>query len=267
MPRGTDRYDEARLQGRLWTPDQQASIVGCWDASDLSTLTMTTGNLVTGFASKYKNANTLTAATTARPTWSISARNGRPGITFNGSTTVLKNASSTGVPTGTDAITLIAVGYANTTGQAVGAIGIGTKSTGALRGVGKATQSTYSNVAIAQIYGTDILSTNAWYQTDAIVSGIFPSGSSPTVVVSVNGVDASASVSVNSIGSTAIGIGGYPTGTYFYTGIIQECLMFSEALSSYSRRLVEGYAAWKWGIVNRLSYDHPFKNRPPLIGD
>jgi hypothetical protein len=28
---------------------------------------------------------------------------------------------------------------------------------------------------------------------------------------------------------------------------------------------VEGYLSWKWGI--RLAADHPYANRPPLIGD
>jgi hypothetical protein len=30
---------------------------------------------------------------------------------------------------------------------------------------------------------------------------------------------------------------------------------------------IEGYLAWKWGLVANLPASHPFKNRPPLIGD
>jgi hypothetical protein len=33
------------------------------------------------------------------------------------------------------------------------------------------------------------------------------------------------------------------------------------------RQTVEGYLAWKWGLVANLPAAHPFKNRPPLIGD
>jgi hypothetical protein len=33
------------------------------------------------------------------------------------------------------------------------------------------------------------------------------------------------------------------------------------------RRTIEGYLAWKWGLDANLPADHPYRNRPPLIGD
>lgn len=44
MPRGVSRYDEARLQRRLWTPDLIRPQVEAWyDFGDLSTMTFATG--------------------------------------------------------------------------------------------------------------------------------------------------------------------------------------------------------------------------------
>jgi len=33
------------------------------------------------------------------------------------------------------------------------------------------------------------------------------------------------------------------------------------------RLRMEGYFAWRWDLLDRLLASHPFRNRPPLIGD
>jgi len=45
---------------------------------------------------------------------------------------------------------------------------------------------------------------------------------------------------------------------WFY-GDIAECIAFPKEF----RVLVEGYLAWKWGLVDRLPVGHPYKNRRP----
>lgn len=48
MPRGVSRYDEARLQGRLWTPAElraNGKLRGWWDYGDLATIAMSGGAL------------------------------------------------------------------------------------------------------------------------------------------------------------------------------------------------------------------------------
>jgi hypothetical protein len=44
-------------------------------------------------------------------------------------------------------------------------------------------------------------------------------------------------------------------------------IIMTLALSFPQVRAVEGYLAWKWGLTANLPAAHPFKNRPPLIGD
>ena len=59
MARGRNIYDEAKLQGRLWTPLAIMPNVHAWyDASDQSTLTVTSG-VVDAIADKSGNGNNL----------------------------------------------------------------------------------------------------------------------------------------------------------------------------------------------------------------
>jgi hypothetical protein len=50
-------------------------------------------------------------------------------------------------------------------------------------------------------------------------------------------------------------------------GFISAMVATSSLLSTADRERLEGYLAWKWGLVANLRAAHPFKNRPPLIGD
>jgi hypothetical protein len=44
---------------------------------------------------------------------------------------------------------------------------------------------------------------------------------------------------------------------------VAEVLFYNSALSEINRQQVEGYLAWKWGLVGNLPASHPFKNAPP----
>jgi hypothetical protein len=46
-------------------------------------------------------------------------------------------------------------------------------------------------------------------------------------------------------------------------GYIYELVVYNSALSTASRNAMEGYLAWKWGLVASLPASHPYKNYPP----
>jgi hypothetical protein len=48
-----------------------------------------------------------------------------------------------------------------------------------------------------------------------------------------------------------------------FNGAVGEVVIF-ETCDSTCRQLVEGYLAWKWGLVDNLPADHPYKNARPL---
>jgi hypothetical protein len=78
MPRGVSPLDEARLQGRLWSPNGLR--LGAWyDASDLSTITTVSGG-VSDWRDKSGNGRNLTATATQRPTYTANGFNNRPAL-------------------------------------------------------------------------------------------------------------------------------------------------------------------------------------------
>jgi hypothetical protein len=48
----------------------------------------------------------------------------------------------------------------------------------------------------------------------------------------------------------------------FFDGRMMEVLIYSRGLTTTERQQVEGYLAWKWGLVSKLPSDHPYKNSP-----
>jgi hypothetical protein len=46
---------------------------------------------------------------------------------------------------------------------------------------------------------------------------------------------------------------------------IKELVVFNSKLDTAGRQKMEGYLAWKWGLVAALPADHPYKDVPPKI--
>ena len=56
------------------------------------------------------------------------------------------------------------------------------------------------------------------------------------------------------------------TGHAGMNGELAEIILLSENPTEIERQTVEGYLAWKWGLVDSLPDDHPFKNDGSLFG-
>jgi hypothetical protein len=50
---------------------------------------------------------------------------------------------------------------------------------------------------------------------------------------------------------------------YYSQVAFHEIIIFRSEISALQRQQVEGYLAWKWGLVGNLPSDHPYKNAPP----
>jgi hypothetical protein len=48
-----------------------------------------------------------------------------------------------------------------------------------------------------------------------------------------------------------------------HSGLVGEVIVYYSALSTNQRQQIEGYLAWKWGLVGNLPSTHPFKLFPP----
>ena len=56
---------------------------------------------------------------------------------------------------------------------------------------------------------------------------------------------------------------GFSTSSYWYIGNIHEIIFYKNVLTSSQAQQVEGYLAWKWGLVANLPSTHAFKNIKP----
>ncbi len=72
------------------------------------------------------------------------------------------------------------------------------------------------------------------------------------------------STGTNSVNNTntTIYIGGGGT-SFTYSGEICEIILYVGTTTTTQRQQVEGYLAWKWGLVSSLPANHPYKKWPP----
>lgn len=269
MARGRNDYETAQMQGRLWTPAVLRP--KSWhDASDISTITIT-GSGVSDWRDKSGNGITLTQSTDAE----------RPSLTFAGYS-------------GLSAIKFSTPGYL--TGQALN--GSAPFSSGsemsifwAIRQPPSSTTNYSWNWVFApdpnrcsssgpfQISGISYYDWNTFSGSNRIF-GVGPSYDSWSVLRARNSVANSIKAAYlngnlspfasTSSGSTPtlsvyrLGRGAETSPTY--SGITMgEILVFDIDMPFNQSVAIEGYLAWKWAIP--LAADHPFANRPPLIGD
>jgi len=61
---------------------------------------------------------------------------------------------------------------------------------------------------------------------------------------------------------TSINLGANEAETSSIEGYIAEVVSFSD---NSKQTMVEGYLAWKWGLVSNLPSNHPYKNNPPYV--
>lgn len=263
MPRGFNPYDEAWLQRRLWHP--RLNRVQMWfDASDVSTIKYgATG--VTQWSDKSGiNWNATQATSANQPDYvsNVPLFKGRPALAPAG-TKYLNVPSIAGQ--GWTAIEAFYV-WANLNDP-----GSGTNVGPVLAGFGTSYDVSHEPYSDGSIY-LSFCST-----TRKNVGNPTPSLSTPRVTrIRSAASDWQYWLDGTQFYSTAIntvGLGGTPTiGMdpilgFQMQGYIAEILVFAFALSQREAALAEGFLAWKWGLTDNLPASHPFRNRPPLIGD
>lgn len=120
----------------------------------------------------------------------------------------------------------------------------------------------------------EYLSLNAGYAMQ-LSSGKKIVGNGPCIISTIVGTTQSSMFlngDITNISSTANGTGtlyGLP-GTYGwrlsgagFKGYMGEVLVYDTEISAENRQKIEGYLAWKWGLVDKLPSSHPYKNVAP----
>jgi hypothetical protein len=289
MPRGYNIVDEAILQNRLWLPNVLRPAL--WlDASDISTITIATG--VSEWRDKSGNQRNVTQATGAtQPTQTLGGLNGKSVLSFNGSQYLTSPAavSTWNFLHNTNGSTVIAVWKAGNVSDPNAVYSLIGNNAGVSGNIGfyiiydDRVSSSRNDRVLIQI-SRGISGQSAVQNITA--DGAYPANT-PTIISQVadpnngtaanrsflrinrtliqNNTDLFAPVATNA--SFALQIGACGNNIIPLVGYIAEVIILSSIASNSTRQILEGYLAWKWGLQNNLSQDHPFLNRPPLIGD
>jgi hypothetical protein len=289
MPRGVNRVDEAVIQNRLWSPDVLRTAL--WlDASDISTITVATG--VSEWRDKSGLGRNVTQGTgIAQPTLTLNELNGKSVLSFNGSQylTSINTAATWNFLHNTNGSSVFAVWKAgnvadpNTIYTLLGNNGAASANTGYYIIYDDRASASRNDAIISQI-SRGVTGQVAASNTTA--NGVHPANT-PVIISLIadpnNGVAANrsflrinrtltqANVDINAPVATdasfVLQIGAAGNNVVLHVGYIAEVIILSSIVSNNTRQILEGYLAWKWGMITSLLPTHPYINRPPLIGD
>jgi hypothetical protein len=287
MPCGVSPLDEARLQGRLWTPAHLRTAL--WlDAADLSTISVATG--ASTFRDKSGNQRNFSQPSGGtQPTLTPNGLNGNNVLSFNGSQWLTSDST---VATwnflhNANGSSIFAVWKAGNISDPNAIHGL--MGSNAATSVNIGTYIAFddraslprNNVALAQVSGGGSTSLSAASadnlmpaNTPVILSHIAdPSNSTAASrsfvrvnkTLSQNNISASTPSASNA--SFALQIGACGSNAVPLIGYIAEIVALAFIASTKVRQQIDGYLAWKWALRGALVTGSPFLNRPPLIGD
>ncbi len=232
-------------------PFAPTQISGCqlWlDAADSTSLTLS-GSNVTQWNDKSGNGYNATVQT-GNTTYSSN------GVVFTGAQ-MLQTPLSSVMPTQTFFAVL------SSASSAANMFAVAVKSSNLNTGYNYIINSNQQTVT--RYGGTAVMTGSTISQgTRYLYNATINSGSSSFLYA--NGSQTGSNVSTPTIsGSNAtVGIGAYyyptvdPGPTGFFTGTINELLIFNNVLTTLQRQQVEGYLAMKWGLQSSLPSTHPY---------
>jgi len=227
------------------------SISGCalWlDASDTTTLTLSTNN-VTQWSDKSGSGNNATQATAGSQPTTGGSQNGLNTLLFTGKTMTYPTISLS-------AQTVFCV-YLNNTftpyGEpvAVGPFAFFYAAPSSNVGIGR----TGVTDEVLANWSTNGLTTSKY----TVYGGTVSVSGSTTSVLYFNGNQVASNTVTSSGGASYYRIGHYNGGT---TGYIAEVVVFNSVLGTAQRQSVENYLMGKWGIKPSLPAIHPFYSLP-----
>lgn len=254
----------------LFSPSTISNCVLWFDAADANTFTLS-GSAISLWRDKSSNAYSVGQANASfQPVFTSSAQNGLSGIQLATATYLFNAGSSmTNFTTGSATSVFMTVRNASTnTGWNI------TNTlwfTGAVNGTNRyhfslnqgATAGTtlFANGALV-----GQVTSNAVAASSNAIVGFTASATSATI--HTNGsLDSYAGVSLpNANDSTYFMFGDARNSSGVASNVmIFEMVGYNRQVTTFERQQVEGYFAWKWGMVANLPITHPYKNAPYLI--
>lgn len=253
-----------------FNPISPTNLLMWYDGADTSSLTLS-GSTITVWNDKSGNGNHLTVA--VGPTRTATSSNPAGwDVSFDGSTQYIRS-NALAVTNGTNTMTVFIV-VKNTTSGTLGRIIAGitsgpeTTETGAFRFANGGTNSiaiTKGSLTGTQDGTTYTISSNVFHiititWNGATNSPVFVDGS----LNNTYSANSNTTFSFTRFGfGASLGTSPSFTPATFWTGSLNEVIIYRSALSTTQRRQMEGHLAWKWGLQTSLPATHPYyKVRP-----
>lgn len=277
MPRGLNEIDAASswLQNRLWSPLTLRPAL--WlDASDSSTITIQTG--VSEWRDKSGfNRHFTQSSTTLQPAYQVERFNRLNCIRYDGSNDTLSRTPESWAYQYPIAFFCVFRPFVYNNPAYNGLAGFYTDNVGNTAGWGSFIKPNTRSAGY-------MTATSGQFNYDGTGSLTYPVNN--TYIFSSNfgdgfiqswgngSLDGSASGSWTSrtnLGAASMSLGADPLFSRYTNWDMCEIIILNSSSigsrTTTSRQVIEGYLAWKWGMVSRLLPTHPYATRPPLIGD
>lgn len=259
MPRGYSRLDEARLQKRLWTPYELKALgrLSTWYTTEGPMLALATAGQTQTWKDSSGLGNDLHQVVTSTQEPIFLGTGWVP----NGSR-CLKTVNATG-----QYLELTStLAYSGGTGQSFALVAQNDGS--ALDRTLWAGNTGGMQLRISASQLPEILRRNqaSLITAAAVSTGFHVFGCSVSTSSSVLWVDGASTSNGTDPALTAAVQWMYTGGGDNFQGLGGESLSFQGVWTLRERQLIDGYLAWRNGLVYQLVNTHPFKNRPPLIG-
>lgn len=247
---------------QLWTPASLgSSLLAWWDASQgfnapsgaASTWTDRIGGLV------------ATGAQATAPSYSATARNGKPGVQFNGSQ-FMTFTPPAGFPSGANPGTIAVAAYVAASSAIESVFGYGTAGSGGIRYLVK---NSSDNLVRFLVSGAGQSAAETWSAVDRMVISC-TDGKNNTLYVDGNAAEAStASIGTPNTGLNTGTIGVYVDGSsYKLTGTVQNIFVLNRTPTASEAAKLAGWESWNDGKNGaNLPSSSPYVSRAPYVSD
>lgn len=249
----------------VWTPLNDLNLIAWWDAQNIPSLTLS-GSNVSAWADRKGGLVASQATGANQPVWSASARNGKAGVTFNGTTTFLSGNSST-LPSGSSPSSIYVAGFLNSAAVTEFAFTYGNASSLNWRVVFNA--ATTGNIG-GGLFSGDISSSTVWLNNDRFVGYLI--GAASQQLFGDGSSIGSSSFVPNTTAASTFFIGKQVNPGNF-SGPIQQIVITNNVSSTNERQCIEGWESWYDGKAGvNLPTANPYSatgtlNRAPLVTD
>lgn len=246
-----------------WTPSVVTT--GLWlDASDSSTITQS-GGVISQWNDKSGNSRNFTQATSnQKPAYTLNAQNGLNVVTFDGINDYLSCTEYTFGSTHSAFVLFKYTGGSQITETTEFTVFNGS---GGGRGLfGGKMLSAFPLARLSYLYDL-----SGWGWSSSNIDATTPTFASLAFNTYYNQY---ARINLDTAPNQSNGPGNIPVSikylatfdgsTRWLPGIIYEIVIVTDYLSTNAVARVEGYLAWKWGLVDKLPSTHLYKNSSPL---